>query len=240
MVNFLLYEFYNIRKYTLPTIIHVKVGKIYMYVCLNEHKTSLEGHVRNWISLGTELGGRRQEREREVFLNTWLQKGCHPGCRPMALHPVDPRDIRSDNEVTPAEGRFPQPNHQPKSQGMNLIGMHGSMSIPGPIRVAQGDGPQHSLAELEWGGVSPSKSHWIREGKVTNSRETKELEPWKGERCQQGKGGMKRNPMHSSLETWPSPLPYWRTLRASWNPTLTKELDPIFRGTFWIWELHQV
>lgn len=29
---------------------------------------------------------------------------------------------------------------------------------------------------------------------------------------------MKRNPMHSSLETWPSPFPYWRTLRASGKP----------------------
>lgn len=205
----MLYEFYNIREYMLPTITHVKVGKIYMYVCLNEHKTSLQGHVRNWMSLGSELGGRRQERERDVFLNTWLQKGCHPGCQPMALHPVDPRDIHSSNKVTPAEGRFPQPNHQPKSQGMNLIGMHVSMSEMG-----------HSTHWLSWNGVESAPPNLIEleKGKLHTHGKPRSWSPGREKGCQQGKGGMKRNPMHSSLETWPSPLPYWRRLRASWNP----------------------
>lgn len=104
-------------------------------------------------------------RERDVFLNTWLQKGFHPGCHPVALHLVDPRDIHSNNEVTPAEGSFPQPNHQPKSQGRNLVGMHVSMSIPGPIRVAQGDGPQHSLAELDGVESAPPTLIELEKGK---------------------------------------------------------------------------
>lgn len=73
----------------------------------------------------------------------------------MALHPVDPRDIRSDNEVTPAEGRFPQPNHQPKSQGMNLIGVHGSNQSGLPREMG------HSTHWLSWNEVESAPPNLI-------------------------------------------------------------------------------
>lgn len=72
------------------------------------------------------------------------------------MEQMNPYNLHSNSTATPAEGRFPQHVGPPKSQGLSLIGLHGSMSTPGPIRVAQGDESQHSLAELERSGVSSS------------------------------------------------------------------------------------
>lgn len=44
-----------------------------MHVCLSEHKVSLEGLVRNWMSPGSELCGVGWERA--IFLNSQRQKG---------------------------------------------------------------------------------------------------------------------------------------------------------------------
>lgn len=72
MLKLMVNKFYDIRKYMLPTIVCVKVGKRYMRVCLTEHKTSLEGQVRNFICLWEVnwVVEDRRERETDIFLNT--------------------------------------------------------------------------------------------------------------------------------------------------------------------------
>lgn len=104
----------------------------------------------------------------------------------------------------------------PKSQGLSLIGLPASMSILGPIRIAQGGGPQHSMAKLEEDGVSPSYSLGMvcftlrynilmekpgRSGTMER-REDPGRERWD-----------ERNPVYSFLETCLLPLPpFWKLM----------------------------
>lgn len=106
----------------------------------------------------------------------------------------------------------------PNSQGLSLIGLPASMSILGPIRIAQGGGPQHSMAELEEDGVSPFYSL----GMVYFTLRYNILMEKPG-----GSGAMEwredpgrerwdeRNPMYSFLETCILPLPPFQKLMPS-------------------------
>lgn len=116
----------------------------------------------------------------------------------LGLLQVDPQRPAIQQCRDPAERGFLWSYWSVKIPG-SLIGLPGSMSTPGPIRVAQEDEPQHLLPS----GVSPSDSQNERRETYIHEAKSGCWNPWKGERMSAGKRQNERNLMHSSPEKCP-------------------------------------
>lgn len=184
----------------LHIFIHIKIGgKLYMRDYLNEHKTSLEGHVRNF-RCSWEVHWVLEDRKKTFF---WISSFRRVSVQ-VAILRSSPEVLKTS---TPTVQRPQQkegshgPKSPSKSQRLCLTGLPESMSIPWTNKCCPG---RWALALIVQWSASLTLSEWEK-GNSPNGGQARMLGPHGREKeGQQGKRQDERNLMHSSPEKCPS------------------------------------